>query len=368
LIYLFYEFGISRDGYGGGQEILLQILRVLETRKIDFRVFTVRQINEIAVDKSIRKKIIYVRNSKNPLVVCLRIAKEFIKNIFNSKKPDKAIVFTSEALLIALLCKALRIRCISYIAAPKIPEIKFQKGVLKIIKNNIQLILFLIGAKICSKNYSISKEIKKQCIDSIFAFKNSQINVAYPGIDPVYKKRILPNFNSKNLLYLGRICTRQKSTDLILKSLKLVKKRWDIFRIIGSGNHDELGKVKKLLLNRALKTKVKLTPTYDKKKIIKIASDTSTAIMTSSYESFQIASYEIVNQVNSVIISNVADHKILMPNLGQISYAKLNRYSLSRHITRHISLKGDVEYKYKKNALKKMNGKIDWERLVDALK
>jgi hypothetical protein len=262
----------------------------------------------------------------------------------------------------------LKIRCISYIAAPKIPILKFERSYISTLKNNIQLIIFLLGAKkLCSKNYSISHEIKKQCIDSIFSFKEKDIDVAYPGIDPIYKKRVFSKQDSKGILYLGRICSQQKSTDLILKSLKAVTGSWSKFVVIGSGNHKEEEKLKKLIMSRALKTKVKIIPINNKAKIIKIASESKLAVLTSNYESFQISAYELLNQVDKLIISDVADHKYLLSKSNAVRFSKLNRYSLSRSIKREMATESILKYKYKKNSMRKLNAKLSWEGLVEAL-
>ncbi|WP_353432683.1 glycosyltransferase [Polynucleobacter sp. MWH-UH23A] len=368
MIYLFYEFGISRDGYGGGQEILLQISKIHLEKSIDFKIFIPTRTNQVNVEKSLEEKIVYVRDSSNPLLVGIRLAMEFIRNLSLKEKPNKVIVFTSEAFLIALLCKILKIRCISYIAAPKIPLFRFSLDNLKNIKNNIQLFLFLLGAKFCSINYAISKEIKSQCLNSIFGFKDDEIVIAYPGIDKIYKRRSFSACSKRgNLLYLGRICTQQKSTDLILKALKIVKKKWNEFFIIGSGNLNEEKKIKQLILNRSLKSKVKVIATSDKNQIRKLASKSSVAIMTSNYESFQIAAYEMINQVDNIILSDVADHKILMPKSNTVNYARSNRYHLSRIVERNLTSVSTLSYKYKKNRLNALNKKIAWEKLVDSL-
>lgn len=194
-----YEFGLSSEGFGGGQSILLGFLH--EYLKNDYEVYLITpKTNKIHKDfKNLKCSIIYSEKYNNQIITSLALVKSFLYliNKFSKKNFNnlKVLSFTSEAFLCSLISRLKNINFYTYLAAPKIPKLSYFLKPLHI-KNNILLIFFLIGAFFSRKCFCISqfilKEVKKKYNFKNLVNVNCGINSKFLSIqnqiEPIKKK------------------------------------------------------------------------------------------------------------------------------------------------------------------------------------
>lgn len=359
-----YEFGLSSDGYGGGQSILLGLLNQYLKNNYEVYLVTPKTIKINKNFNNLKCKIIYSKKYNNQLLTSLALVKSFfflLKKISDQSNYNlKVLSFTSEAFLCSLISKFKNIKFYTYLAAPQIPKLRSYLNIANI-KKNILLILFFFGAKFSKKCFCISNFILND-LKKNYNFKNL-INVNC-GISKKFLSSQFQNEKKKkiNLFYVGRLALKQKPLDLIIKSLANIRS-FNKFFIAGSGPDKK--NLLKLIKIKKLEKKVIFLGNLNEDLIINYSKKCEITILISNYESFMITAYEMAAIIKKLILSDVADLKKKLSKFKGIIFVKNNVQDIAKAINKVKKIKvKNYDLEIRKNYL---NNNFTWSKVFNEI-
>jgi len=360
-----YEFGLSSDGYGGGQTILLSLIREYLKKHFTVYLITPKTSNVIEEFKNLKCFIIYSKKYDSQIYTSLSLAKSFFNLINKFPHLDhsnfKVLSFTSEAFLCLIICKIKNIKFYTYLAAPKIPELSYFINLLNI-KKNILLILFLLGAKFSRKCFCISNfilnELKKK-----YNFKNlANVNCGIHNKFLSFKYKNTEQNNKINLLYVGRLALKQKPIHLIIESLENINSLGK-FYVAGSGPDKNI--LLEMVRLKKLERKVIFLGNLNENSIIKYSKKCQIAILVSNYESFMITAYEMAALVRKLVLSDVADLKKRFSKFKGIAFIKNSKKDIIKTVNSMQKIKiSNYDLGIRKNFL---NKKFTWAKVYEEI-
>ena len=121
--------------------------------------------------------------------------------------------------------------------------------------------------------------------------KRSQITVISNGITKVFHPT---NAKEKYLLYLGRIEVDQKGIDLLINAFKQFAAKYPEYRLViaGSGDKNEMEKMKQLISDSSLTNKILLKGKVSGKKKEELFRHAACVVIPSRFETFALVALE----------------------------------------------------------------------------
>lgn len=307
-----YEHGLGTETFGGGQRILIEVVKCLTDLHQVTLVTTGSPGDEISAGLAGQPNlhIAYVRPFRRSWVSGLAVFLAFLWG--RLWRCDTVIAFTSEIFWISWLRGWGGFSLSGYLAAPDLDGFgegsRLQRA--KIIRRRLELFLFMLGFKRADKKLAIGQRISNEAVAK---FGVCDIEVICPGID-VKRDELRGGINDKlEIIYVGRIEFGQKPLLPLLEALSKTQPYWRRFHIIGQGpNLDDV--------RMYVKTHIQHEVIFHGRLLLDEASDilasANLAILPSAKESFMLTAYEMVAAGLPIVVNDVAD---LRQNIGHLS-------------------------------------------------
>jgi glycosyltransferase involved in cell wall biosynthesis len=310
-IIITYEHGLGKSTFGGGQRILVEVLKKMISTENNITLITSGVPGDekyVGLIPNDNFKIIFVKPNRRSWVCGIKIFLKFTMICgFNS---DLVVGFTSELYWISIIKKFKKFKLSGYLAAPDIDGLDHKNWIIRcrFIRKRFDLYLFLLGFKKCDVKLAIGPKIKQQAEKTL---RLLNIEVAYPGVEIKLKKeKYSTESGALTIVYVGRIEFQQKPLMPLLQAIK--NKNELIFKLHIFGNGPDLPKLETFMLD-GMSDKIIIHGSVPLKSIINEVDKFDLAILPSKNESFMLTAYEMVAAGLPVVANDVAD---LDKNLG----------------------------------------------------
>jgi glycosyltransferase involved in cell wall biosynthesis len=170
----------------------------------------------------------------------------------------------------------------------------------------------------------------------------------------------------KRILFLGRI-SPIKNLEVVFKALPQINQKV-VFEIVGPSERDYLEKLKSLIQNLNISSKVNFSkPIFNIKEKIKLLDSTDIFILPSKSEGMPQALIEAMARGKIVIASdNPASKDLIVNEENGFLFKNDDEKDLALQLNKILSLPNQKLIKIKSNA-KKSVSQFSWERIIKKL-
>jgi len=308
-------------GYGGGHQILRGLARSLSRLGHDVRVVCggSDEVEAAKEDPGVDYRfqdssVVRFRGLATGIATLAALA---------SWKPHLVCSFTSEAAVVAPVCRVLGIPMTIYIGAPELLPIPFRKGLLNF-KRGLGYLPQRIGGAISQRVLTISDHTSRQATE-VWGFPMHKVTAVGTGLDEAYVESKAPLYRRPpgeplRLLSVGRIALAQKPLDLVAEGLASLDVPWSHWTIIGTGV-DESSLLRRLD-DLGVSGRVRFVGFQRPTEVARLLSEHDLVLLPSRYESFFLTPFEAVCCGKMVVTNDVAEVRPLLGDSSLLVFAR----------------------------------------------
>lgn len=306
-IMITFEYPFFRHGYGGGQQIVRGLAGALVRAGREVHVVCTGH-DEIGVaeeDSPVVYHFTGTHHSRVPGYHTSRLAYSLARQL----RPELLVCTTSEAGPLIPLARAIGLRSLVYVAAPRLaPFAAFRTSTLREIRYGLGSFLQFLGARaaelVLTASHSLAVEAREQWRVSPgyvipVGLGIAESMVATPVVPPPTVE------DGLRFLSIGRIAHAQKPLDVMADALATLDRPWHKWTIIGSGADEP--QLRARIAELGLGQRVEFAGTLLGHDARRELDQAHIVLLPSRYESYFLTVYEAASRGRIVVTNDVAD-------------------------------------------------------------
>ncbi len=223
-----------------------------------------------------------------------------------------------------------------------------------------------LASKLPNKIIAVSEETKKKLV-KVLNVQENKIIVIPNAIDIKKISLIKPAKESSDIIFAGRL-NEHKNVDILIKSIKIIKKQNPGIKCIIVGDGPEKNNLKKLVIESNLEKNIKFTGFIkDYNQVLSLIKSSKVFVLPSTREGFGIVVIEANACGIPVVTTNHRDNasKSLIKNNNQNGFvSRLNEKDLANNIAKAIIKSSAGAGKNMKNNCKEEAMQYDWHNII----